>query len=111
MTRRPFVWKEIEHWTGGDLLETILLIDDEEDAADFMEAYAAACEDEDHAIHNVRYLLQIHAADTDDEDAQEAANTAADLFMVDMPAQAEVISPRHWWKGSSLGIKSEAEAA
>lgn len=108
MHREPFIWNGIEHWTGADLMETVLLISDEDEAADFMEAYTAACDDEDHAIHNLRYMLDILAHDSDNDDARTEAEQQAELFMVELPAKDETLAPRNWWTNSSCGVKVAA---
>ena len=102
--RKPFVFNEIEHWVGNDLIETVQLLDETE-AADFMTAYAAVCDSESHAEHNLRYMMTL----TDSETAQ----ALSELFMLDPPGEHEVISPRQWFAGSSYGVKevkSNAEA-
>ena len=52
--RKPWVWNEIEVWTGKDLMEILQLLTEQDEADDFIESYAEVCEDEDHALHNVR---------------------------------------------------------
>src|SRR5687767_7214120 len=97
--RSPFVWQGAEHWHTRDLLETLQLIDAEEDAADFIETYTAVCDDEDHALHNVRYLVSLVPS--------EDRERLAELFMVDLPEpDADPLMPRQWFAGSSLGVKS-----
>lgn len=100
--RQPWVWNEIEHWTGPDLAETIQLVSEQAEADDFIEAYAEACEDDEHALHNIRYILSVMISADEDE-----LQRIADLFGVDPPIKGEVISPRQWWKDSSCGIKVE----
>lgn len=95
--RKPFIWNEIEHWTGADLIETVQLID-EDDAESFMSAYAAVCGDESHAEHNLRWIMTLVD--------RETAEALSELFMVELPGEDEVISPRQWWNESSLGVKS-----
>jgi hypothetical protein len=108
--RVPFVWQSIEHWTGGDLMETLQLINSDDEAADFMEVYTAACDDEEHAEHNIRYMLDIIAHDDDDDSAQAEAERLAELFMVTVPTDSETLSGRNWWSNSSVGLKVEAAA-
>lgn len=108
MSRTAFTWDGIEHWTGGDLLETVQMISTDDEASSFMEAYTAVCDDEEHAISNLRYMLEIIATDSDNENAMDEARELADLFMLDLPAPGEVIAPRQWWSNSSLGVKSAA---
>lgn len=108
MSRTAFVWDGIEHWTGADLMDTIRLISSDDEAASFMEAYTAACDDEEHAVANLRYMLEIIAHDSDNDDSEQDAQELADLFMVDIPASNEVIYPRNWWSNSSCGIKVAA---
>lgn len=97
--RKPFIWNEIEHWTGQDLIETVQLLD-EADAEDFMSAYSAVCEDEAHAEHNLRWIMTLVD--------RETAEALSELFMVECPEPDEVVSPRQWFKGSSLGLKEAA---
>lgn len=108
MAREAFTWQDIDHWTLGDLMDTLRLIDTQELADDFMEVYADACKDADHALHNVRYMCDIISRDDDDDDAPDEAKRIADLFDVELPADDEVISPMQAWKGSSLGMKVAA---
>ena len=92
--RNPFIWNEIEMWTGADLIETVQLLD-EDDAEGFMEAYSEACED---AEHNLRYIMTL----TD----RETAEALSELFMIECPESDEVVEPRQWWNDSSLGVKA-----
>lgn len=96
--RNPFIWNGIKHWTGSDLIETIQLLDDS-DAEDFMAAYSAACDDESHAEHNLRYIMALVD--------RETAEALSELFMVDEPRG--VVEPRQWWANSSLGVKEGDE--
>lgn len=100
--RAPFVWEDagIEIWTGGDLMDTLLLLDSQDEADSFLSAYAEACDDDDHALHNVRYLAQLIGG----EDAERISG----FFGFDLPKSGETISPRQWFKASSLGIKVAA---
>lgn len=108
--RKPFVWNEIEHSTGLDLMETIQLISEQDEADSFMEAYAEVCDDEDHAIQNVRYMLEIIGSDDDDPDAEKTAAELGELFGVEPTQPGEVISPMQWWSNSSYGVKEAAAA-
>jgi len=104
--RNPFTWQEVEHWTGGDLLETLLLISDQDEADSFLSAYAEACEDDAHALHNIRYLAQLAATYT--EGGKDEAQRMCDFFGLEVPGEKETISPQQWWKNSSLGVKTPA---
>lgn len=108
--RVPFVWNEIEHWTGGDLMDTLSLISTQEEADSFMEAYGDLFTDSDDAIESVRYFIQIVAYDPDDDDGSILAEykEQAKLLGVDFPTPTEVISPRHTFGNSSLGVKVAA---
>lgn len=110
--RAPFVWEEagIEHWTGGDLMETLLLLGDQDEADSFLEAYAAVCEDDDHALHNIHYLAQIIATDQDSDTAKADAEMICDFFGLEFPMGHMTLSPRQWFSDSSLGIKLKAAA-
>jgi hypothetical protein len=94
--RKPFVWNEIEHWTGNQLMETVQLVDEDE-AESFMTAYSAMCDDESHAEHNLRYIMSL----TD----SETAEALSELFMIEQPREFETIEPRQWFAGSSYGLK------
>lgn len=107
--RSPFTWMEVEHWTGADLAETLQLLSDQDEADSFLSAYADVCDDDDHALHNIRYLAQYIASSADDEpSAEEDAKRICEFFGLDMPTQSETISPRQWFKASSLGVKAAA---
>ena len=107
--RKPFIYEEIEHWTGADLMGTLQLIGSQEEADAFLVAYVEANnDDEEHANSNLRYMLQIIATDDDNENAEEEAEQLAEWFGLDMPAPDEAISPRQWWLDSSLGVKEAA---
>lgn len=107
--RVPFSWEEagIDHWTGGDLMETLLLIGDQDEFDSFLTAYAEVCEDDDHAIHNIKYLAQLISTDSDNENAlEEGTRIAAFLGLEKVPT--ETLSPRNWFSNSSLGVKVPA---
>ena len=95
--RKPFDFNGVELWTGADLIECVQLLDEDE-AEPFLTAYAAVCDDESHAEHNLRYIMTL----TD----RETAEALSELFMVECPAPDEVVSPRQWFSESSLGVKS-----
>lgn len=102
MMRRPWVWNEIEHWTGIDLMETLQLLTEQVEADDFIESYAEVCEDDDHAAHNIEYMVGIIGSSDHEE-----GDRLAELFGVDF-STAEPVSPRQWWANSSLGLKETA---
>lgn len=97
MKREAFTWGEMEHWTGADLIETVALITDQDEADSFLEAYTTVCNDEAHATSNIAYMLRIVGG----EDAQESA----DLFLVDI---SRPTPPLQWFAGSSMGVKVES---
>jgi len=84
----------------SDLRDTLLLIDDQEDADDFMSAYAEVC-GEDEAEHNVRYMATL----VERKDGISICN----LFGVDMPNEGEVLTPIQTFgkNRSSMGVKHE----
>lgn len=99
--RKPWTWNEIDHWTVEDLLETLQLLSEQDEADDFMSAYAEVCHDEDHAEHNLRYLLQLlMRRDIDVDEISE-------LLDLDKPTLDEVFISRNWFANSSCGIKVE----
>lgn len=108
--RMPFVFQEVEMWTGIDLMETLSLISDQEEADAFMTAYAALFEDDEHAVQSVRYFIQIIGYDPDDEDGEILAEMKriASMLDVEFPSAAETISPQHTFGNSSLGVKVAA---
>jgi hypothetical protein len=108
MARAPFDWDGMEHWTGGDLLDTLLLISSQDEADSFLSAYAEVCDDDDHALYNLRYMAQIIATDDDSDTAEADAKLLAGLFGFEMPKNNETISPRQWFAQSSLGVKATA---
>jgi hypothetical protein len=91
-------------WTLPDIVETICLIDDQDEADDFMEAYAAVCVDDDHALHNVGYIADLLMSDDEDEESQEFGKRILELFDVERQ-----ITPVQVFKNSSLGVKSDRE--
>jgi hypothetical protein len=110
MARAPFVFQEVEMWTGVDLMETLSLIGDQDTADEFMVAYSALFEDDEHAIQSVRYYLQIIGYDPDDEDGEIMAEMKriAGMLDVEFPSASEVIPPQHTFGTSSLGLKVAA---
>jgi hypothetical protein len=98
--RAPFTWEDVEHWYGRDLMDTLVLISDQDEADSFITAYAEACDDDDHALHNVRYMAQIIGG--------EDAERICEFFGLEIPTKNETITPRQWFKESSLGTKVEA---
>jgi len=96
--RKPFIWNEIEMWTGRNLIETVQLLD-EDDVESFMTAYVAVCGSERLAEHNLRYIMTLSFID------RETAEALSELFMIECPGPDEVLQPRHWFGNSSLGIK------
>lgn len=115
MSREPFIWNEIEHWTLADLMETLYLIESDEDAESFFTEFSGAisgngkfnAEGDEIATHNIRYILDIISRD-DEEDGdggQEEAERIAELFQVDLPSESEVLSPLQTFGNSSCGLK------
>lgn len=94
--REPFIWQEIEHWTSHDVMDTLLLLGDQDEADSFLSAYAAVCEDDDHALHNVRWFAQVVGGDD--------GSHICDMFGVEIGPN-EVISPRQTFAMSSCGVK------
>jgi hypothetical protein len=115
MAREPFVWNEIEHWTLADLMETLNLIESDEEAESFFDEFSHACGSDEIATHNIRYILDIIARDDDDQNdtlsSAEEAERIAELFQVDLPSETEVLSPLQTFGNSSCGLKMPAEAA
>lgn len=110
--RAPFIWNEIEMWVLGEIMETIMLIDDSDEAADFFEAYAAVCKGgEETATYNLRYVVQIVATDDEGEGGEEEAKRIAEMFELDYPEPSEVIAPIHTFGGTSMGIPENEEKA
>jgi hypothetical protein len=105
--REPFVFQGIEMWTGVDLMEALTLISDQDEADDFMVAYADLFDEPEHAIQSVRYYLQIIGYDPDDEDGEIRAEMKriAEMLDVEFPSAAEVIEPQHTFGKSSYGVK------
>lgn len=103
MPRAPFIWQDCEHWTLLDIISTIQLIESQEDADDFIEAYAAVCVDEDHALHNIGYIVDILMSHEEDEDDQKEGERLMKLFDVERQ-----IMPVQVFRNSSLGVKSDS---
>lgn len=107
MERVPFTWEGVDHWTGADLVETLMLLGDQDEADSFLSAYAEVCEDDDHALHNIRYLVQVISTDSDSDTAEEDGRTICDFFGLKFPAPTETIAPHNWFFMSSLGVKAK----
>lgn len=108
--RKSWEWNGIEHWTGADLIETLSLISEQDEADSFMLAYGDLWDDVDDAIESLRYFIQIVTYDPDDSPEQALKREAeyldiAVLLGVQLPSKDEVISPRHTFGNSSLGVK------
>lgn len=95
MRRQPWVWQGIEIWHSAQFEEVLALVETEEEAGDFLAAYTEVCDDEDHAIHNVEYFLNLID--------KEIAGPVAELFMVEL---GRTLSPRQLFANSSLGVKA-----
>lgn len=96
--RIAFVVFESEHWTMPDLIDTLQLLTDDEEASTFLSAYEAVCGTET-AEHNLRYMFGLIER-TD----QHEALRLSELFMLAVPGKAEVLSPRHTFGMSSFGV-------
>jgi len=92
--RVPFVFQDIEHWTLPDLIETVRLIDGQQEADNFIQAYAEIA-GEDNARRNLGYIARLIS----DEDP-DGANTIKALFGVEFE-----ITPRHAFGATSYGIQ------
>lgn len=91
MSRRPFIWQDIEHWTIPDFMDTLQLVDEAKDAKDFMEAFSEVC---DHAEHSVGYIARL-VGDKDSEEGERICET----FGVTYQEQAKQL-----FTNSSCGI-------
>ncbi len=98
MKREPFIWNDMKHWTGAELIETVALIDSRKEGASFMEAYIAACESQKQAEENVLYILG---------NLGEDGKASLRFFDLKIPL-TPVPGPQQWWKDSSLGVKTNA---
>ncbi len=96
--RVPFIWDDIEHWTGVDLMETVALISDPDEADAFMAAYVEHTEGPEHAYGNIAYMTTLL------EDGEEIWET----FQLDDVQLGNWQSPRQWFQNSSLGVKAAA---
>lgn len=112
MPRSPFMFQEVEHWTGIDLMETLSLISDQDEADAFMVAYSELFTNDDQAIQSVRYFIQILAYDPDDDDGEirTEMQRIASMLDVDFPSHSETIAPQHTFGRSSYGILESAAA-
>jgi hypothetical protein len=106
--RAPFDWEDVEHWTGADLMETLLLLGTQDEAESFLSAYVDVCDSIDHALHNVKYLAQMILTDSDSDTAEDDALRVCVMMGIQIPEKDETISPRQWFSNSSLGIKVAA---
>lgn len=101
ISRIPWEWNEVEHWTMGDLCETLLLISEQEEADDFATSYAEICGDESTAEANIGYMLYlIRERKDEDDDGEAEAERLAELFGIS--PQGDKIG--HTFGASSLGI-------
>ena len=98
--RVPFVWDGIEHWTGGELMETVALISDSDEADAFMAAYVEHTDGPEHAYGNIAYICSII------EDGDEVFETFQLADYLDKIPNWQ--SPRQWFSNSSLGVKVAA---
>lgn len=96
MTRAPFTWQDMEHWTGSDLMETVMLLSGKDEADVFFSEYVETCEDVEHAEHNLKYMAQVIGGDD--------GKNVLEMFGLEI-AKGEVISPRQWFANSSCGVK------
>lgn len=103
--RRPWVWNGVKHWTLGDVAETLQLITEDDEAQDFLRAYAEICGSEELASHNIGYIAQILSHD-DENDGPDEARRICELFMTQFADK-----PMHTFGKSSLGIKIPVETA
>lgn len=112
MARAPFVFQEIEMWTGLDLMETLALISDQDTADEFLVAYSELFEEDEHAVQSIRYYLQIIGYDPDDEtgEIRDEMKRIAEMLGVDFPSASETIAPQHTFGKSSYGIKEPVAA-
>lgn len=110
MARSPFIFQEIEHWSGVDLMDTLSLISDQDTADEFLSAYGDLFDDPDNAIQSIRYFIQIIGHDPDDEDGsiREEMQRISTMLGVDFPSAAEIIPPQHTFGNSSFGVKVAA---
>jgi hypothetical protein len=110
MSRAPFVFQEVEIWTGVDLMETLSLISEQSEADEFMVAYSELFEDDENAIQSVRYYVQVIAYDPDDDEGEirEEMQRICKMLDVDFPSASEIISPQHTFGNSSYGVKVAA---
>lgn len=112
MPRAPFVFQDVEMWSGVDLMETLSLISDQDEADEFMVSYSALFDDDEHAIQSIRYFLKIIGYDPDDDDGEILAEMKriAEMLDVDFPSASETIAPQHTFGNSSYGMKVEVAA-
>lgn len=95
--REPFTWDGIDHWTGPELVETVMLISDKDEADAFMAAYVEHTDGPEHAENNILYICGSMGED---------GMAQLELFGIDKPEPGVVISPTQWFSNSSLGVKS-----
>lgn len=98
----PFVWQDVEMWTVPDVLETMQLIEDEDEAADFFEVYAALCDNEEHASHSLGYI----AALISDEEERE---TVCELFEIEPRAEPVQLFKRDVRPLRRVGVRKAVE--
>lgn len=113
----PFIWQEIEMHNGRDLMEAIMRIWTQDDADDFMSAYAEVCDDDEHALHNIGYIARlVHdfalTADQDDGSGEVELFTEYEarriLKLFDVEFQT---MPRTWFAdGRKTEIEDEDES-
>lgn len=97
MTREPFIWDGIEIWTGAELIETVMLLADKDEADAFMAAYVEHTDGPEHAENNILYICGQFG-----DDGMEQL----ELFDIAVPEPGTTISPTQWFSNSSLGVKS-----
>lgn len=78
-SKAPFVWNEIEMWHLPDIVETLQLIDDENEALSFYEAYIEVCDDEEHAMHSLGYMARLIS----ETEGSDVGQSICDWFEID----------------------------
>lgn len=110
----PFIWDGIEMHNGRDLMDAIMRIWSQDEADEFMQAYAEVCDDDEHALHNIGYIARLvhdfaltdHDDEPDELFSEREARRILKLFDVEFQTM-----PRTWFAdGRKTEIEDEDES-
>jgi len=101
MSRSPFIFQGIEHWHTNDLLNTLQLIVDHDEAEDFRKEYSLVCGDFI-AYENLGYFIFLVST----QNVEEGNRLAALFHLTPHDGSGRI---HHTFGKSSLGIRNKEE--